>query len=200
MKEKKKSKKHDLIVRTAQKIFAYFGVRKATIDEIAKTAGIGKGTIYNYFNSKEELFAVVVKREEEELKEQITKNINTADSATDKLILFFTTKIKYLFKLKNFYSIQKDMLDIIYSELEQITYSYYEFEKQTLTDIFKAGIDANIFEITDIDLTVNVIMLTSKSLELYWLRNEQYDSPEKPINEIKNLMNIFFNGILKREK
>ena len=195
---KTKKTKNDLILSVAQKVFAYFGVRKTTIDEIAKKAGIGKGTIYNYFKSKEELFAQVAKREENELKEKILDAIGKTNDPEKQLKTFFVTKIAHIFNLKNFYSIKKEMLDSVYSELEAVINSYYEFEKKTLTRIIKNGIELKIFKVDNLALIVNVIILTSKSLELYWLRNEEYDSPEKPIREMKNLIKVFFNGIRNR--
>ena len=44
------------IIEAAIKVFRSYGFHKAKIGEIAKTAGIGKGTIYEYFDSKKDLF------------------------------------------------------------------------------------------------------------------------------------------------
>jgi AcrR family transcriptional regulator len=45
----------DAILDAAEKLFARFGYRKTTIDELAREAGIAKGTVYLYFKSKEEI-------------------------------------------------------------------------------------------------------------------------------------------------
>ncbi|NOU26423.1 MAG: TetR/AcrR family transcriptional regulator [Polyangiaceae bacterium] len=47
----------------AAKIFARFGFKKTSIDDIAKEAGVGKGTVYLAAESKEELFYQVLHRE-----------------------------------------------------------------------------------------------------------------------------------------
>lgn len=44
------------IMRAAEQLFASRRFHEITTDEIAATAGIGKGTIYRYFKNKEELF------------------------------------------------------------------------------------------------------------------------------------------------
>ena len=51
-------KKHR-IVEAAVRVFAQKGYASATVADIAVTAGIGKGTIYEYFASKEDLFFAV---------------------------------------------------------------------------------------------------------------------------------------------
>jgi AcrR family transcriptional regulator len=43
------------IVQAAQERLWHYGFRKTTIEEIAADAGIGKGTIYLHFSSKEEI-------------------------------------------------------------------------------------------------------------------------------------------------
>ena len=44
------------IQAAAEKLFLHYGFRKTSVEQIAREAGIGKGTIYNYFRNKEELF------------------------------------------------------------------------------------------------------------------------------------------------
>ena len=51
----KKDIKKETILAVAEKFFARFGIRKTTMDEIAKMARIGKSTLYYYFKSKEDI-------------------------------------------------------------------------------------------------------------------------------------------------
>jgi len=44
------------ILAAAREVFARRGYRNATLDEIAEKAAYAKGTLYNYFRSKEDLF------------------------------------------------------------------------------------------------------------------------------------------------
>ena len=51
--------KHELIINAAIKVFARDGLEKGKIADIANEAGIGKGTVYEYFRSKEEIFKAI---------------------------------------------------------------------------------------------------------------------------------------------
>ena len=51
-----KKDKHDRIIQAGLKVFAREGYSKAKINDIAESAGIGKGTVYEYFGSKKEIF------------------------------------------------------------------------------------------------------------------------------------------------
>jgi TetR/AcrR family fatty acid metabolism transcriptional regulator len=48
--------KRDAILAAAEKVFGRRGYAATTVDEIASDAGIAKGSVYNYFRSKHELF------------------------------------------------------------------------------------------------------------------------------------------------
>jgi AcrR family transcriptional regulator len=52
--------KRQRIIRAAIRVFAEEGLSKGKIATIAQRAGIGKGTVYEYFSSKEEIFSAVL--------------------------------------------------------------------------------------------------------------------------------------------
>lgn len=47
------------IINAAIEVFAKQGLEKGKIADIAKVAGIGKGTVYEYFKSKDEIFKAI---------------------------------------------------------------------------------------------------------------------------------------------
>lgn len=51
-----------MIVEAAAKSFALFGYKATTMDQVAKIAGVGKGTIYTFFANKEELFQEIMSK------------------------------------------------------------------------------------------------------------------------------------------
>jgi AcrR family transcriptional regulator len=57
--ETKQATRHRLLESAAAE-FARAGLQRASVDEISLAAGLAKGTVYNYFASKEELFLAVV--------------------------------------------------------------------------------------------------------------------------------------------
>lgn len=48
------------IVEAATKSFTLFGYKATTMDQVAKIANVGKGTIYTFFSNKEELFHEII--------------------------------------------------------------------------------------------------------------------------------------------
>ncbi|NLK01377.1 MAG: TetR/AcrR family transcriptional regulator [Clostridia bacterium] len=52
----KTEEKRDSILQAAAKVFSKKGFYQARIEDISREAGVGKGTVYEYFSSKEALF------------------------------------------------------------------------------------------------------------------------------------------------
>lgn len=52
--------KAKLILRAAEKLFMSRRYHEVTVEEVARRAGVGKGTIYRYFKDKEELYYQII--------------------------------------------------------------------------------------------------------------------------------------------
>ena len=57
--QKQKEEKKNRIIRAATQVFAQKGFAGTVMSDIAVQAGLGKGTLYEYFDSKEDLFFAV---------------------------------------------------------------------------------------------------------------------------------------------
>lgn len=54
--------KTDAILDAAQRLFAAFGYRRTAMEDIARAAGVAKGTLYLYFDGKEAVFRAMHRR------------------------------------------------------------------------------------------------------------------------------------------
>jgi AcrR family transcriptional regulator len=78
--------KRDQIIEAAAQVFAQKGYAGAVIADIAIQANIGKGTVYEYFNSKEDLFFAVFEWFQKKTEKAATVGISSlGGSATDRL-------------------------------------------------------------------------------------------------------------------
>jgi TetR/AcrR family fatty acid metabolism transcriptional regulator len=72
------------------------------MEDIAKEAGIAKGTVYLYFSSKEEVFTAVLARDLEQLTRQIIEGMSAAEIFADRLTLFLNVYCTYLQRNQDF--------------------------------------------------------------------------------------------------
>lgn len=90
------AKKESILVEAAR-AFARSGFKKASVDEIARAAGVAKGTIYLAAESKEDLFYQALHREVREWVAEVSKRIDPrqpADELLGQMALFAFRKLE----------------------------------------------------------------------------------------------------------
>ena len=75
-----KENKRELILNALEELLPGKRFHEITLDEVAKTAGVGKGTIYLYFHDKDELFAELVCCRLSALQEELATLFEQKDS------------------------------------------------------------------------------------------------------------------------
>ena len=63
------------ILDAASTLILRYGYHKTTIEDIAREAGVGKGTLYLHWNTREALFAALILREKVAMAEDITQRL-----------------------------------------------------------------------------------------------------------------------------
>ena len=95
--EQQKEARRLALVDAALAVFSRVGYAAAKIDDVAEEAGVSKGTVYLYFDSKEQLFEGMVKAKMSPMRNNVASlAIDPDQSATDRLkqhLRFFYTKV-----------------------------------------------------------------------------------------------------------
>lgn len=148
------------IIKTATDLFAQYGVKKTTMEEIAENVGIAKATIYIYFDSKEKLFAAIVNKEVEEYFQKLESAINVCSSPEEKFKTFVRSFFEIIFDYINLYNIAfntiseiNNLMPTLQSELEQ----FYARVSQIIRNILQQGIADGSFRQIEIDLFVDTV-------------------------------------------
>ncbi len=75
MKENKTSDVKEAIIRESTRLFLANGFRGTSVKEITEAAGIGRGTLYWYFKSKDEILITIFKKFEAELLDRLSEAV-----------------------------------------------------------------------------------------------------------------------------
>lgn len=93
------------IIDAARSVFARKGFANGIIDEIAREAGIAKGTVYLYFRSKTEIYRAVLDRDMESLNKSILEQIDASHNLKDKIRAFTLARLENAEVRKEFFRI-----------------------------------------------------------------------------------------------
>ncbi len=190
-----KSKKLGQITETAHDLFMRHGIKRITIEEICRTAGVSKMTFYKYFNNKNGL-AISVLDSIFTKAEKRYHDIMAQDVS-------YSEKVKDIIKLKLDASkdVSNEMLqDLWHNPVPEVA-DYIQKRsqatlKQFLDDIIAAQKKGEIRQ----DINPHFI--------LYFIgQMQEMAGDEKVLNMYETtqdlaseMMNFFFYGILSREK
>jgi TetR/AcrR family transcriptional regulator len=86
--EREKEQRQKAIIDAAEKVFFSQGVENATLDEVAERAELSKGTLYLYFQNKDDIYHAIVLRGLNILLSQFEKTFSTEKTGIDKLNAF----------------------------------------------------------------------------------------------------------------
>src|ERR1700752_4053497 len=87
----------EAILDATDRLLARFGYRKMTVEDISVEAGIGKGTIYLHFSSKEEVVLSHIDRIVERLQERLNEIANSDATVEERLRLMLLTRVLFRF-------------------------------------------------------------------------------------------------------
>jgi len=192
--EKERQRRIRAILKAALEIFSRKGYASTTTDEIAEAAGLSKGLLYFYFNSKEDIFVSVLKDGMEKLISKLKKEIRPDLSPEDQLITFIETEYEFYSKNIKFFKLLNStysgyVLGMISPESrEEFISTHYE-EMKILEEIFDRGKERGIFK--DIDTHDLIFSLAGLMHGLLIMKPGQKD-----LERMKNLtIEVFLYGI-----
>jgi AcrR family transcriptional regulator len=171
MKEKKDEIIVQDIINGAKKLMQQYGLKKTTMEDIAKAAGKSKSTLYYYFKNKEEIFDRVINLEIDEFFQTVKITVNKQVDAISMLKAYIVTKVKTLRDKTNLYSfaIENDLQGRVNKEFTNLRNRYDNEEKKLIGSILTKGVESKLFtnEITpEIDTLSELLVSCIRGVEM----------------------------------
>lgn len=123
--DREKLARRNDILRAAREIFATRGYRDATLDEIAQRAAFAKGTLYNYFQSKEQIFDQILDSVLAEVIALSADALRGGDSLREKLRRHARALIMY-------FKANEDFLKIVAREMNRMLFDNQRAEVEQI--------------------------------------------------------------------
>ena len=197
-------RKHDILA-AAVKVFARAGLEKGKIVDIAKEAGIGKSTAYEYVARKDEIFLAIFNSFFQDF-EQMFQQIADADETPEaKIRMVIDSSFTYLNEMLE--GPHSDSWPIVMEILAQgMRDQRHGHLQMSLADMFRAsmvhiepiittGVAAGVFKKIDPDLSAFTIFAALDGIAMhYYLQRERIDLEQLRILTTE----IIFNGLMAK--
>ena len=179
-----------LIIEAATKSFTMFGYKATTIEQVAKLANVGKGTIYTFFTNKEQLFREIVYKFIDEMKIVADENISSEKAIHENIynalfaILQYRQDHQFMMKL-----VEKEMGTRAVSEMVK---EIEEAIVQYIKDKVEMAVEKGELSVSNTELFSFLLFKTYNAIIFDWEKNHE---PLKE-DEIVNLLQVFIlNGL-----
>ncbi len=189
-----KQEKLEAILGAAKKMFARYGLRKTSLDDLARMARVAKGTIYNYFGSKDRVYLEVLAREADETLDKIFSAVARQPSPERKLAAFVTSRFRHMRQAANMLNLDREGMQHRHpSKAARIRDDLFEREVDAISKILREGKERGTFRLDNPILAARAIAHALRGFELNWLVRE---SEERIEHYLEEFLRILLLGLL----
>lgn len=187
---KNQTARKERILEAAGTYFGKVGYHLADLDEIAKNAGVGKGTLYRYFNCKEDLFIETVSFFADKMYSEIVSMIKK--NGIKKIVeTIFEAHQRYYKRNRDIYNLVTNVVSTMPQKLVLMFHRIHQEKMKSVCEKLEKEMSNGTFRSNDaiivikmIDAMANIILLTY-----------EYDQTTSIENIKLSFSNIFNYGI-----
>lgn len=156
---------HELILDAAGELLRELGYKKMTIDELAKHAGLGKGTVYLYFDSKQEVALSYIDRQNTRLQAHLHEILRRKNSATVRLREMLIERVMFRFQcVQGHKEGIDDLLISLRPQLFERRAKYLAAEARIFAEVLIEGRTVGEFKLEDPFLIAEAFLDATNSL------------------------------------
>ena len=181
------------ILDAAEHRLWHYGFKKTTIDEIAADAGVGKGTVYLYFGSKEEIaLAIVTQFKELSLNEQQQIVLDRQMSPVEKIKQMLTRPALMAYRRCIQSPSAQEMVSAVRPQLHALVQPYQEQEIALLAAVVEEGIRSSLFAAAE---PLQVARTLKNMCAGFWPPYPLGEGEEDIATQISRIVDLAFCGL-----
>ena len=195
-----KEKKRLQILEAAQDVFIRQGIYNFKMIDIAEKAGVGKGTLYEYFKHKEDLVNGVFNSFLKNMSAEIEQKVDLEVTPENKIRAYLATTLGYFEKYPEDLQLVFDLWSKVVkavgkatSTLQVLSEDYRDMIKQIAT-VIQEGQRQNIFKEYDSMMIASALVAYVEGIMFQIVIGVYKLDSQKTADEVSR---IFFEGIRK---
>ncbi|HQU93159.1 MAG TPA: TetR/AcrR family transcriptional regulator [Pyrinomonadaceae bacterium] len=189
----------DAILDATDRLLARYGYKKMTIDDLAKEVGIGKGSVYLHFESKQEIALSHIDRIVERLKTSLYATAQSKGTPEKKLRRMLIDRVLIRFdSVQHYTQSLNELLAQVRPQLLERRKRYFEEEARLFALIISEGKTSGIFKVRDPMETGRTLIDMTNALLPYSLSAWELGERSEIEKKANNVADLLLTGILKR--
>ncbi|MCW5957892.1 MAG: TetR/AcrR family transcriptional regulator [Pyrinomonadaceae bacterium] len=188
----------EAILDATDRLLSRYGYKKMTIDDLAREVGIGKGSVYLHFTSKEEIALSHIDGIIERLKKKLFAIAESKASCETRLRKMLIERVVFRFdSVQHYTQSLNELLTHLRSRLLDRRKRYFEEEAQLFAKVLADGKRQGIFSLKDPLETARILLDATNSLLPYSLSAYELGDRKEIEKKSQRIADLILNGLLK---
>lgn len=188
----------EALLDAGEHLLAGHGYKKMTIDDLAREVGIGKGSVYLHFTSKEEIALSHVDRIVERLKEQLKIISEGKISSEKKLREMLLIRVLFRFdSVQHYTQSLNDLLAALRPKLLARREEYFKQEAEIFAEVIEEGQAKGDFQDGNALELAETFLLATNSLLPFSLTTQELGERREIEEKTLRLADLLLKGIRK---
>ncbi len=200
--KKEKENRKNSILKAARKLFFERGFKSVTVDLIAAKAEVSKGSIYLYFDSKEEIYTQILISANIERHKEIENFARQEGTASELLLKYARVYVDFflenneLFRILMTFMLHAENMNLTEEQNTQLIHTTNE-NIRTISEILQKGVDTGEFsDRIDIRQGQNAIWgLLNGIISLYIYSGAPEKRSERINTTVQESLKVFIKGM-----
>ncbi len=191
----------DAILDATDRLLTRFGYKKMTIDDLAAEVGIGKGSVYLHFESKEEIALSHVDRIVERLKRNLAEIASGTAPAAERVCEMLIERVLFRFdSVQHYTQSLNEMLSVLRPRLLDRRKKYFTEEAGIIADVIREGQQKGDLSGGDpLDVALTLLSATN-SLLPYSLSAYELGERDELQERTRKIADLLVKGLSVKEK
>jgi len=139
----------DQIIEAAREVFAKYGYRKTTIEDIASAVYKAKSSVYHYFSGKDDIFRAVIEREASQSIHSLREAVDAEKTPVMKFRTLFRFLCEKIEETTNYFHFIKDEWYDVFDFTSEVKKNNEKNITDIIVSIFNEGNRQGVFNVDD---------------------------------------------------
>ncbi len=193
----------DEILDATDKLLSRRGYKKMTIDDLAREVGIGKGSVYLHFKSKEQIALSHVDRIVDRLLNRLHEIAADTLPPDQRLLEMLVERVEFRFRSVQHYTESlNELLASIRPALLERRWKHFEMEAKIFAKVIDDGIESGMFRGLDPIETATAMLISTNSLLPFSLSVKELGELDEIRGKAEQTARLLIYGLINngREK
>jgi AcrR family transcriptional regulator len=188
----------DAILDATDRLLARYGYKKMTIDDLAAEVGIGKGSVYLHFASKQEIALSHIDRIIDRLKLRLEAIAARKTPAEERLRLMLLERVMFRFdSVQHYTQSLNELLAGLRAKLLERRKKHFDDEAGIFAAVIEEGKRSGVFGKNNVLETAHTLLYATNSMLPYSLSAQELGERAELEKRVKGIASLLVNGLAR---